>query len=629
MAGSAILKIDVLMDAAKAVSGFKSVGDEAKKQTGTVQTFGQKTSGVTDSLAKTALAGLGLGTALGVAGAAIGKAITAASDLQQATGAVEKVFEDSADEVDVFAKAAAEAMGLAESEYKSMAAVLGASMKNAGVPVDELAEKTNDLMQRAADMSAVFGGPVDEAMGAFQSALRGEFDPIEKFGVGLTAASIEARAMEMGLIDANDEMDRTAKVAAITEEILDQTADSAGAFAEEADTLAGATARMNAKLENFAANSGSKVIPAIEGLIDGLDNAIFEIAFLDATMAGANKGNELFALGIEGARKHLKKGESEVEALAEALIFAADNGVAPTTKAFKQQAKQMDLSLGQTRWLADEIGHLTNKGDISRESAYELMRMLNQQASAMETAREDGRFLSDRYQLLADDAEDAAEKAAGYRQELRRQARQTRLLTDPVFALRDAQRDYNAAFEAWSELAVSGTATADELRQPKTTSPIAHLDLEIAQGDVEKSAGLMEDAWNHARAEAGLLTDITLQSKDAIDQWSDAVNNAPRWHPGTGTSGGEVPVMSGGPVFAGGMYTVGEAGRELFVPSVSGRILPHFQTERMLTGSAVGGGGSTYVMNMYRETGGPGGCRLGVPPPRAAPNRKVNLWPSF
>ena len=63
--------------------------------------------------------------------------------------------------------------------------------------------------------------------------------------------------------------------------------------------------------------------------------------------------------------------------------------------------------------------------------------------------------------------------------------------------------------------------------------------------------------------------------------------------------------MSGGPVFAGGMYTVGEAGRELFVPSVSGRILPHFQTERMLTGSAVGGGGNTYVMNMHVKRADP------------------------
>ena len=439
-------------------------------------------------------------------------------------------------------------------------------------------------------------------MAAFQSALRGEFDPIEKFGVGLTAASIEAKAMEMGLIDANDEMDRTAKVAAITEEILDQTADSAGQFAEEADTLAGATARLNAKMENFAAHSGNRVLPAIEGLIDGFDNAILEASFLDATMAGATKGNELFAIGVAEIGARIDKTFSSVDSLEGALVFAAQNGVAPTTEAFKKQTKQMKLTLGETRELIDGIADLANKGDITRESAYELMGMLNQQADAMETTREDGRLLGERYQGLADDAEKAEEKAAGYRKELRKQADEMRKLTDPVFALRDAQREYNAAFERWSELAVDGKADADDLREAEDDLTEAHLDLKAAQGDVEKSAGKMEDAFNDTRAEVGLLTDITLQSKDAIDQWSDAVNNAPRWHPGTGTGGGPVPLQAGGPVFAGGMYTVGEAGRELFLPGISGMIIPHGQTEQMLKRTPAGGGGGaggTYTLNMH------------------------------
>ena len=84
------------------------------------------------------------------------------------------------------------------------------------------------------------------------------------------------------------------------------------------------------------------------------------------------------------------------------------------------------------------------------------------------------------------------------------------------------------------------------------------------------------------------------------------MNNAPRWHPGTGTGGGPVPLQAGGPVIAGGFYTVGEAGRELFLPGVSGMIIPHGRTEQMLKrGPAVGVGGSTYVMNMYVKRADP------------------------
>ena len=89
------------------------------------------------------------------------------------------------------------------------------------------------------------------------------------------------------------------------------------------------------------------------------------------------------------------------------------------------------------------------------------------------------------------------------------------------------------------------------------------------------------------------------------------------------------PRPGGGPVFAGMAYTVGEAGRELFLPGVSGLIVPHGRTEQMLKRRPGGGGGSggTYTLNMYASEGRPGRRRLGVPPPRAAARtRKVKRW---
>ena len=309
-----------------------------------------------------------------------------------------------------------------------------------------------------------------------------------------------------------------------------------------AETMGGSAAAAAATLEGRMKRATIAVDEAKESLGGWLNlrfaEALAGIEFLDASMAGATKGNELFTIGINGMRGALKKADDDVNALAGALIFAADKGAEPTTKAFKQQTKQMDLTLGETRQLSDKLGELAASGDITRESAYEYMRVLNDQASAMESTREDGRLLTERYQGLATDADKAAEKAANYRKELRKQADEMRKLTDPVFALRDAQREYNAAFQRWSELAVDGKADADDLREAEDDLVEAHLDLKDAQGKVEQGAGKMEDAINDARAEVGLLTDITLKSKDAIDQWSDAVNNAPRWHPGTGTSGG-------------------------------------------------------------------------------------------
>ena len=72
-------------------------------------------------------------------------------------------------------------------------------------------------------------------------------------------------------------------------------------------------------------------------------------------------------------------------------------------------------------------------------------------------------------------------------------------------------------------------------------------------------------------------------------------------------------------MFAGGVYTVGEAGRELFLPGVSGLIVPHGQTEQMLKRGPGGRGRRQHLCDEHeRETGRPGGRRLGVPKARAA-----------
>jgi hypothetical protein len=42
-------------------------------------------------------------------------------------------------------------------------------------------------------------------------------------------------------------------------------------------------------------------------------------------------------------------------------------------------------------------------------------------------------------------------------------------------------------------------------------------------------------------------------------------------------------------------YVVGEAGRELFIPSSPGVILPHSETRQILGGGSAGGGGSVAV----------------------------------
>jgi hypothetical protein len=88
--------------------------------------------------------------------------------------------------------------------------------------------------------------------------LRGEAEPIRKFGVLLNDSTLKAKAMEMGLYDGTGALDLQAKSLAAYQVILDQTKDAQGDFARTSDGLAGQQKILTAQLENLKDNNGRK-----------------------------------------------------------------------------------------------------------------------------------------------------------------------------------------------------------------------------------------------------------------------------------------------------------------------------------------------------------------------------------
>lgn len=209
---------------------------------------------------------LKVGAAAGAAGlialsAAAVKAVGDASSLEQSVGGVASVFGRMADQVGVFSAKAADAVGLSKNSYNELATIIGTTLKNSGTPLNELAGATDNLVSRSADLAATFGGPVTDASNAVASALRGEFEPLRRYGVALSVAEINARAMaDTGKTNA-DQLTKQEKALATQALIMEQSADAAGAFARESDTLAGQQERLRANSENLSAMIGGALLP--------------------------------------------------------------------------------------------------------------------------------------------------------------------------------------------------------------------------------------------------------------------------------------------------------------------------------------------------------------------------------
>ena len=224
-------------------------------------------------------AGRGFGGAFGIAAAAVGalgigsffkSAVSGAGTLEQSMGAINSVFAGSAGQMHEWAKSAANDVGLTQNEFNELGTLIGSQLKNGGTAMDELGPKTKDLIGTGADLASMFGGTTSEAVSALSSALKGERDPIEAYGVSLSQAKIDAEAAALGFAKVGGSLSAEANQAATLSLIMKQTADAHGNFASEADTLAGKQQRLNAVWENGKTQIGSALLPAVSALTGAL-----------------------------------------------------------------------------------------------------------------------------------------------------------------------------------------------------------------------------------------------------------------------------------------------------------------------------------------------------------------------
>lgn len=241
---TAILSVRIIGDAQKAIGSFESTLTASERFANGVK----KASAIAVvAIAAIVTAALGLGQV--------------ASNLQQAQGAVDAVFGEYSVQVHELARDAAQQTGLAEAEYSSMAAVIGSQLHNMGVAATEQADRTQQLIQIGADLAAQYGGPTSDAVNALSSLLRGERDPIERYGVSIKQADIDARKAALGLSELTGEAEKAADMQATLSLLLEQTASSTGRFTDEAETAAGQQARANAEWLNAQAALGEQLLP--------------------------------------------------------------------------------------------------------------------------------------------------------------------------------------------------------------------------------------------------------------------------------------------------------------------------------------------------------------------------------
>lgn len=234
----------------KAVADFKKL-----------ETTGEKAAFAIKKAALPAAAALG---GLAVIGA---KAVDAASDLAESQSKVGVIFGESAASVEKFAESAAKSFGQSKQEVLNAAGTFGTFGKAAGLGGQDLADFSNDFTALASDLASFNNTTPQEAIEAIGAALRGESEPIRKYGVLLNDATLKAEAFALGISDGKAPLTAQQKILAAQSAILKQTTAAQGDFARTSDGLANQQRILKANMANTTATIGQAFLPVIQKLL--------------------------------------------------------------------------------------------------------------------------------------------------------------------------------------------------------------------------------------------------------------------------------------------------------------------------------------------------------------------------
>jgi len=253
------VKIDAIDNSKGAFASLRVNLDKVADATGTVRS---KLDELRPTFEKMAV----IGTAsLAVIGGTALKTIKSATNLGESINAVNVVFAEGADDILKFGENSAKAVGLSTSAFNQMSVTTGALLKDTGLSMDEVAEKTIELTQRAADMASVFNTDVDDAMGAINQALRGETEAIRRYAGDVTDATLQTYLLSQG-IETSEQEKRLYRV----DLIMAQTEVTTGDFANTSESLANQQRILGAEIENLSAKIGTQLSPVLISVVDAL-----------------------------------------------------------------------------------------------------------------------------------------------------------------------------------------------------------------------------------------------------------------------------------------------------------------------------------------------------------------------
>ena len=293
------------------------------------------------------------------------KAIELGSDLQEVQNVVDTVFTTMSEQVNEFAKGAAEAAGLSETMAKRYIGTFGAMAKAFGFAESEAFTMSTALTQLAGDVASFYNITQDEAYTKLKSVFTGETETLKDLGVVMTQSALDSFALAEGLGKTTKQMSEQEKVALRYRFVMNQLSSASGDFLRTSDSWSNQMRVLKLNIESIMATFGQGLINFFTPVIKVINTLLSKIA----TLANAFKALSEMIMGTSSGgggsgASETASGLGELEEGYGGVADGAEDAAEATEKARKANKKYLS-GLDEIRTFqssTEGVGDLTGGG---------------------------------------------------------------------------------------------------------------------------------------------------------------------------------------------------------------------------------------------------------------------------
>ena len=202
------------------------------------------------------------------------KAIDISSDLTEVQNVVDVTFGDMAEKMNEFADSALSNYGMSELMAKTIASRFQAMGVAMGFAQGQMSDMSIELTKLAGDMASFYNVTQQEIATSLQSIFTGETEPLRRFGLDLSFATIEAWALANGLNADMQSMTQAEKTMLRYQYVLANTGAAQGDFLRTVNSWHNQLVLLTGAFQQLGNIVGGVLVNAFKPFIQALNSVM-------------------------------------------------------------------------------------------------------------------------------------------------------------------------------------------------------------------------------------------------------------------------------------------------------------------------------------------------------------------